>query len=74
MLANQGAGAGGEIQLTDAMATLMESQAFHALEYVGVTHGAAATRSVCCAPMSPWRSSGPIWPMRRGPPWRPLLA
>jgi UTP-glucose-1-phosphate uridylyltransferase len=29
------AGAGGEIQLTDAMATLMASQPFHALEYDG---------------------------------------
>jgi len=38
VLKNQGTGAGGEIQLTDAMATLMKSQAFHALEYAGVTH------------------------------------
>ena len=38
VLKNQETGAGGEIQLTDAMATLMKSQAFHALEYVGVTH------------------------------------
>lgn len=31
-------GAGGEIQLTDAMARLMSSQPFHAYEYEGVTH------------------------------------
>ena len=31
-------GAGGEIQLTDAMAKLMQTQAFHALEYDGVTY------------------------------------
>ena len=35
LLASQGAGAGGEIQLTDAMARLMETQSFHALEYDG---------------------------------------
>ena len=37
-LAAQGAGAGGEIQLTDAMAALMEEQPFHAYEYEGITH------------------------------------
>jgi UTP--glucose-1-phosphate uridylyltransferase len=31
-------GAGGEIQLTDAMARLMTSQSFHALEYEGATY------------------------------------
>ena len=31
-------GAGGEIQLTDAMARLMQSEPFHALEYEGVTY------------------------------------
>jgi UTP--glucose-1-phosphate uridylyltransferase len=31
-------GAGGEIQLTDAMARLMGTQAFHALEYEGTTY------------------------------------
>ena len=35
LLGSQGAGAGGEIQLTDAMVRLMASQAFHALEYDG---------------------------------------
>ncbi len=35
ILKTQAAGAGGEIQLTDAMATLMKSQAFHAFEYEG---------------------------------------
>ncbi|WP_017930075.1 UTP--glucose-1-phosphate uridylyltransferase GalU [Robiginitomaculum antarcticum] len=35
VLKHQAAGAGGEIQLTDAMATLMESQPFHAFEYEG---------------------------------------
>jgi UTP--glucose-1-phosphate uridylyltransferase len=38
LLASQGAGAGGEIQLTDSMFRLMESQDFHALEYDGVTY------------------------------------
>jgi len=35
ILKTQAAGAGGEIQLTDAMATLMKSQSFHAYEYEG---------------------------------------
>lgn len=35
LLEDQGAGAGGEIQLTDAMARLMEAQAFHAYEFDG---------------------------------------
>ncbi len=38
LLESQGAGAGGEIQLTDAMIRLMQSEAFHALEYEGVTY------------------------------------
>jgi UTP--glucose-1-phosphate uridylyltransferase len=38
LLAEQGKGAGGEIQLTDSMLTLMGSQAFHALEYDGTTY------------------------------------
>ena len=38
ILQNQPRGAGGEIQLTDAMATLMGSQTFTAVEYEGVTH------------------------------------
>ena len=37
VLADQERGAGNEIQLTDAMATLMKSNAFHALEYEGTT-------------------------------------
>ena len=37
-LADQGKGAGGEIQLTDSMFRLMETQNFHALEYDGVTY------------------------------------
>ena len=35
LLETQERGAGGEIQLTDSMATLMQSQAFHAFEYEG---------------------------------------
>ncbi len=35
LLEDQGAGAGGEIQLTDAMARMMEHQAFHAFEFEG---------------------------------------
>jgi UTP--glucose-1-phosphate uridylyltransferase len=38
LLARHQKGAGGEIQLTDAMASLLETQAFHALEYDGVTY------------------------------------
>ncbi|HZZ70532.1 MAG TPA: UTP--glucose-1-phosphate uridylyltransferase [Phenylobacterium sp.] len=37
ILQTQGRGAGGEIQLTDAMAGLMTTQDFHALEYEGTT-------------------------------------
>jgi UTP--glucose-1-phosphate uridylyltransferase len=37
-LADQAAGAGGEIQLTDAMARLMKTQDFHAVEYVGQSY------------------------------------
>jgi UTP--glucose-1-phosphate uridylyltransferase len=38
LLADQGAGAGGEIQLTDAMVRLMQTQDFHALAYDGTTY------------------------------------
>ncbi len=38
LLASQSPGAGGEIQLTDAMARLMKMQSFHALEYEGRTY------------------------------------
>jgi len=38
VLARHDTGAGGEIQLTDAMARMLESQDFHALEYAGITH------------------------------------
>jgi UTP--glucose-1-phosphate uridylyltransferase len=38
LLGSQTPGAGGEIQLTDAMARLMASQPFHALEYEGRTY------------------------------------
>lgn len=38
LLERQGKGAGGEIQLTDAMIELMKSQDFHALEYEGTTY------------------------------------
>jgi UTP--glucose-1-phosphate uridylyltransferase len=38
LLAAQERGAGGEIQLTDAMVRLMADQPFHALEYDGVTY------------------------------------
>jgi UTP--glucose-1-phosphate uridylyltransferase len=38
LLADQGAGAGGEIQLTDAMARLMARSAFHALAYQGLSY------------------------------------
>ena len=38
LLADQQTGAGGEIQLTDAMARLMQVKDFHALEYEGDTY------------------------------------
>ena len=38
LLAAQQKGAGGEIQLTDAMARLMAVESFHALEYDGMTY------------------------------------
>jgi UTP--glucose-1-phosphate uridylyltransferase len=38
LLADQGPGAGNEIQLTDSMARLMGLQPFHALEYEGTTY------------------------------------
>ena len=38
LLTDQTAGAGGEIQLTDAMARLMADQSFTAVEYAGDTH------------------------------------
>ena len=38
LLSDQSAGAGGEIQLTDAMIRLMADQPFHALRYDGVTY------------------------------------
>ena len=38
LLADQATGAGGEIQLTDAMLRLMGAQDFHALEYEGTTY------------------------------------
>ncbi|HEX3407961.1 MAG TPA: UTP--glucose-1-phosphate uridylyltransferase [Caulobacteraceae bacterium] len=38
LLGDQAAGAGGEIQLTDAMVRLMQRQDFHALTYDGVTY------------------------------------
>lgn len=38
LLATQERGAGGEIQLTDSMFRLMETQSFHALEYDGTTY------------------------------------
>lgn len=38
LLENQGKGAGGEIQLTDSMATLMESQEFYAYEFEGAPY------------------------------------
>jgi UTP--glucose-1-phosphate uridylyltransferase len=38
ILETQERGAGGEIQLTDAMAALMKTQDFHALEYEGTTY------------------------------------
>lgn len=38
LLSDQGAGAGGEIQLTDSMARLMDMQSFYAYEFEGAPH------------------------------------
>ena len=38
LLAAQAIGAGGEIQLTDAMQALLKLQTFHAMRYEGVTY------------------------------------
>lgn len=38
LLSDQGKGAGGEIQLTDAMARLMADQPFHAVQFAGDTY------------------------------------
>ena len=38
LLGSQKRGSGGEIQLTDAMARLMQSESFHAFEYDGATY------------------------------------
>jgi UTP--glucose-1-phosphate uridylyltransferase len=38
ILSSQGRGAGGEIQITDAMRTLMETQRFYAYQYTGRSH------------------------------------
>ncbi|MEZ5985565.1 MAG: UTP--glucose-1-phosphate uridylyltransferase, partial [Hyphomonas sp.] len=38
LLADQGKGAGGEIQLTDSMARLMETQDFYAYEFEGAPY------------------------------------
>jgi UTP--glucose-1-phosphate uridylyltransferase len=38
LLGDHETGSGGEIQLTDAMVRLMQTQSFHALEYDGVTY------------------------------------
>jgi UTP--glucose-1-phosphate uridylyltransferase len=38
LLGNQAPGAGGEIQLTDAMARLLTEQDFHAFEFEGISY------------------------------------
>jgi len=43
LLKDQAAGAGGEIQLTDAMARLMETQKFHAVKYEGQDYDCGST-------------------------------
>jgi UTP--glucose-1-phosphate uridylyltransferase len=69
-LSERQAGAGGEIQLTDAMAKLMAEQDFFALEYEGPPT-TAATRSACCAPTSLWPSNAPTSPTPPEPPSPP---
>ena len=38
LLGNQAPGAGGEIQLTDSMETLLKTRPFHAYKFEGVTY------------------------------------
>jgi UTP--glucose-1-phosphate uridylyltransferase len=49
LLGSQAAGAGGEIQLTDAMLRLLASQSFHALEYQGVCYDCGDKIGLLCA-------------------------
>ena len=49
LLGDQAAGAGGEIQLTDAMLRLLASQSFHALEYQGTCYDCGDKIGLLCA-------------------------
>ena len=53
ILKTQAAGAGGEIQLTDAMATLMGQQKFHAYEYEGQDYDCGSKLGYCLLYTSP---------------------
>ena len=55
-LADQAVGAGGEIQLTDAMARQMESQDFHAVEYDGQSYDCGSKLGYLRATMAYARS------------------
>ncbi|MFY0636519.1 UTP--glucose-1-phosphate uridylyltransferase GalU [Maricaulis maris] len=55
-LADQAAGAGGEIQLTDAMARQMASQDFHAVEYEGQSYDCGSKLGYLRATMAYARS------------------
>lgn len=56
VLADQAAGAGGEIQLTDAMARQMASQDFHAVEYEGQSYDCGSKLGYLRATMAYARS------------------
>jgi len=47
LLSDQGAGAGGEIQLTDSMARLMEIQSFYAYEFEGTPYDCGSKLGYC---------------------------
>ena len=60
LLKDQAAGAGGEIQLTDAMARLMETQDFHAFAYEGQDYDCGSKLGYFEAVMAYARTHGDI--------------
>ena len=60
VLEGQEKGAGGEIQLTDAMARMIGDQPFHGADLRRRAATIAATRPGISRPISRWRSIGPI--------------
>ena len=66
VLAAEQRGAGGEIQLTDAMIELAKTQPFYGLDSKAAA-STAARRSASSTPTSPMRSSAPTSRRRCGP-------